>query len=303
VTPSGRQPDGAGTGAGGRLAGAALLRIIWGVAFGVAFLYSAVHIGGYYFVPDAGNLFIDTHIYFRATEAWIAGGNPWTIDYRGVPFAGIPPTLLINVPLLPLGEGVAIGVWIVANTTSIVYLIRRLQLPLWILVMLPVFEGWLAGSPDLTLAALAVGGGAWIAALVKPYSIPAILADRRWRPLALAAVIGIATLPVLPWLDFWESRSAIAEAFAIHAGRPPSAAGSPPLLALVALGLLSLGWRRGWSLATPGLLAQQPHYLVFSLDTITRSRILTLAAMMPLTHAMAVGIFVYAVVERFRARG
>ncbi len=273
-------------------------RILWGVTFGLTALVSLVYLSGFYLAPPQGNLFLDSHIYFRATEAWLGGGNPWLTSYRGISFAGIPPTLLLNVPLIPFGETFATVFWVASNTASIALLVRLLKLPLRTFLMLPVVEGWLGASPDLTLAALAIGGGAWVAVLTKPYSAPSVLGERRWRPLIVAGAIGLATIPMLPWSTFWESREAIAQTFADVAVTPQSAAGNPGLSLLVVIALASLGWRRGWSLATPGLVAQLPHYMVFSLDVLARSRMLTLAAMIPIEHIMAVAVVTHAVVGR-----
>jgi hypothetical protein len=277
----------------------ALERVVWGVVFGVALVLSAFWILGFYVEDGAQYLLVDAHVYFRATQAWLDGSNPWTTTYLGVPFAGIPPTLLLNVPFIPFGEGVAVAFWAVANTAAIVLLVRRLHLPLWVVVLQPVLEGWLSGSPDLALAGAIVVGLGWVAALTKPYSAPALIADRRWLQIGVAALVGIITIPLLPWFVLYESRAIVAESFANFAGDPVSAAGSPVLIVAVLVALVSLGWRRGWALFTPGLLAQQPHYIVFSLETVVSSRILALAMTIPITHAAAVGVIAYALVERW----
>ncbi|MFL5677024.1 MAG: hypothetical protein ACJ77X_05220 [Chloroflexota bacterium] len=279
---------------------AALERVAWRVIFGIALVLSAFWIIGFYVEDGAKYLFIDVHVYFRATQAWLDGSNPWTTTYLGVPFAGIPPTLLLNVPFIPLGEDVAVAFWAVANTAAIVLLVRRLHLPLWVVVVQPVLEGWLGGSPDLALAGAIVVGMGWLAALTKPYSAPALVADRRWLHLGVAGVVGIITIPLLPWFVLYESRAIVAESFANFAGNPVSAAGSPLLILAVIVALVSLGWRRGWALFTPGLLAQQPHYIVFSLQTVVSSRILALAMTIPIAHAAAVGVIAYAIVQRWR---
>jgi hypothetical protein len=277
-----------------------LARILWRATFGTALTLSILWIADFYVWGGPGHLFVDAHVYFRATAAWVDGGNPWTTTFHGVPFAGIPPTLLLNLPFLPFGEDVAVASWVVANTAAVAYLIRRLGLPVWVLLLQPVIEGWFAASPDLTLAGVMLLGGGWLAALTKPYAAPALIADRRWRQLAIAMALLTVSLPFLPWMEFYDSRDIIALSFERFAGYPVSAAGSPVLIAVVAVSLVSLGWRRGWSLLTPGLLAQQPHYNVFFLDTIVRSRILALAMTLPLPHAAAIGVVAYAAVERLR---
>jgi len=278
----------------------AIERVAWRVVFGIALVLSAFWIIGFYVEDGAKYLFVDAHVYFRATQAWLDGSNPWTATYLGVPFAGIPPTLLLNVVFIPFGESVAVAFWAVANTASMILLIRRLGLPLWVIVLQPVLEGWLSGSPDLALAGAIVLGAGWIAALTKPYSAPVLIADRRWLQLGAAVAVGIITIPLLPWFVLYESRAIVAESFAQFAGNPVSAAGSPVLIVAVLVALVSLGWRRGWALFTPGVLAQQPHYIVFSLETVVSSRILSLAMTIPITHVAAIGVIVYALVERWR---
>jgi hypothetical protein len=273
-------------------------RVLWRVALGVSVIVSTYWIGGFYLWPDAGNLFLDAHIYYQATAEWLNGGNPWTVAYRGVRFAGIPPTLLLNLPLVPFGERVAVVFWVVANSISIAYVIYRLRLPIWTALLLPVVEGWLAASPDLALAGLVVVGVGSVSALTKPYSVPVLAADRRWRALVVTMVAGLLTVPILPWSTFVESRDLIARSFAQFAGYPPSASGVVPLLALVGLSLLTLGWRRGLILSVPGLFAQQPHYIVFSLESVKWSRLLALSYAIPIPHAAAIGVVLFALAER-----
>jgi hypothetical protein len=275
-----------------------LLRILWPLVFGSAIAFSMFKIGGFF--GQEGNLFLDAHIYYRATAAWLDGGNPWTTSYEGVPFAGLPPTLLLNLPLVPLGESVATAFWVVANTASVVLIIRRLHLPLWTVLLFPVVEGWLGATPDIALAGLLLVGGGWFSALTKPYSGPMLLADRQWKQVGICVVAGIGTIPILPWRQFYESRELVLETFARFATHPVSASGSPLLIIAVVVALASLGWRRGWVLFTPGLLAQQGHYLVFSLEAVKWSRILAVAMTIPIQHTMAVAIIAYALVERFR---
>lgn len=147
------------------------------------------------------------------------------------------------------------------------------------------------------LAALIFVGGGALAALIKPYSIPAMLAANRWKALLLASAVGLVSAPLLPWTVFLDSRDLVAVAFQNHAV-PVSAFGSPGLMLVTAIALVWLGRSRGLSLATPGLVAQQPHYNVFSLQAIARSRILTWTLGLPIEHFSAFGIVAYAVADR-----
>ena len=271
-------------------------RTVTGLTIAV-FLVGTGGTAPFFLVPNTGNLWIDAHIYFRATEAWLAGANPWAVTFNGIPFAAPPPALLLNLPLQFLGEEHAVWVWAVANTLSVAYLLRRFRLPIWYVVFLPIAEGWLAATPDLTLAALVFLGGSWLAALVKPYSIPAILAESRLKVVLVAFGLGIVTIPLLPWSEFFASRALIQGAFEDYT-QTVSAFGDPVLMVVTAVALVSLGWERGLGLTTPGLLAQQPHYLMFSLKYIVASRWLVLFMALPLEHLAAVGIVAYAIWQR-----
>ena len=268
-----------------------------------AFAISSVPPLQHFLANGGSRLFIDARIYFRATELWIGGGNPWAAPvFDGTPFAAPPPSLLLNLPLLPLGETVAVGTWAALNTLAVGLLLYRLRLPIWWTLFLPVSEGWLSASPDLALAALALLGAGGISTLIKPYSIPALLADRRWRAVVLGLVAAVITIPLLPWGVFLDSRPAVEQAFR-EWGRPVSAFGDPLLMVLTALALVSLGWRRGLALTTPGLIAMQPHYLVFSLGTIARSPILAVPMTFAWPHVAAIGVIAYAIFEQVRTRG
>ena len=48
----------------------------------------------------------------------------------------------------------------------------------------------------------------------------------------------------------------------------------------------------------PGLFAQQPHYIVFSLESVKWSRLLVLSYAIPIPHAAAIGVVLFALAER-----
>ena len=206
--------------------------------------------------------------------------------------------LLLNVPFIPFGEGVAVAFWGVETPPRMCYGPTASSPSLG--PGSPAGPGRLAQRlPNLALAGAIVVGLGCIAALTKPYSAPALIADRRWLQLGVAALVGVITIPLLPWFLFYQSRAIVANSFATFAGNPVSAAGSPLLIVAVLVALVSLGWHRGWALLAPGVLAQQPHYIVFSLETVVSSRILALAIPSP-SRMPPVGVIAYALVERGR---
>lgn len=245
--------------------------------------------------PD--RLFGDARIYFRATEAWLAGSNPWLTGNAGVGFAAPPPALLLNLPLIPFGEHVAAIFWVAADAIAIMWLLRRLRLPIWWVLFYPIAEGFTSGSPDFVLAALALIGGGALAGLTKPYSIPALLSDHRWRAVGLAGVAGLVTIPLLPWGMFLDSGAVVEATFATQA-YPNSAWGFPLLMIAAAIALLTLGRDRALALFTPAIIAQQPHYALFSLLAILRSKMMTIGVAWPGPGAAAFGAILYALTDR-----
>jgi hypothetical protein len=278
------------------------LRLAWirlePLAMAVFFAIASRGLVGVYAArPD--RLFGDARIYFRATEAWLAGGNPWLTANAGIAFAAPPPALLLNLPLVVFGETAAVVFWVASNAIAVVWLLRRLGLPPWWLLFYPIAEGFTGGSPDLLLAALIVVGGGWLAALIKPYSIPALLSAHRWRAVVAAGAVLLVTIPILPWGTYLAS-GALTTATSAEWVRPNSAWGVAPLMAVTAVALILLGGERGLALLTPALIGLQPHYAVFSLPAISRSRLATIGIAYPGQGAAAIGVIVYALAERLR---
>lgn len=256
-------------------------------------------------IVQSESWFSDARLYFRATTAWLDGGNPWATSIHGLSFAGPPPTLLLNLPLIPFGEDVAWAFWPAAGILGIVSVLRRLRLPLWWILFPPIMEGWFAGSPDYALAGLALSGLAWIPALTKPYSTPAILAERGWRPVLIAGMLLVLTFAFLPWALFVESLPLVAATLTRYTHHL-SAWGNPFGMVLVSGSLLILGRRLGLGLAVPALWPNaQLHYAVFSMYAASRSPVLAIGLSLPIQGAAPASIIVFAgwtVIARYRAR-
>ena len=227
-------------------------------------------------------LFGDLHLYYQATVAWLAGGDPWAVSRDGVLFAGIPPTLLLNLPFVPLGENAAVAIWAAGGIVLPAFALRRLGLPLIWLAWPPFVEGWFPGSPDTALFGLTVLGFGAIAAVTKPYAAPWMVGTDRWRALAIAAIVGVVTIPLLPW-DLFIANFAAISATLSEQSRNLSAWGSLPLMILTGGALIWLG-RSGLALLTPGLWpAAQLHYASFSVEAAARSPILAMGLSVPIT--------------------
>ena len=242
----------------------------------------------------------DARVYYRATDAWIHGGDPWLAHTDlGMTFAAPPPALLLNLPLIPFGETTAMAVWPIAGLAGAIVAIRHYKLPWWWLAFPPFVEAMTAGSPDLALLGTLVLGGGALTAIAKPYAIPAMLGEARWGALLTAVAVGLVTAPLLPWGRFIAEWPQISRALTTqYLGLPLS-----PLVELVVLvALLSLG-RVGVLMATPALWPRaQMHYAMFSLGAARSSRILTVAMSFPGTAP--IGVLVVAtisLVKRFVA--
>jgi len=143
---------------------------------------------------------IDARHYQRATSEWLAGGDPWTVSEGGIPFAAGPHTLLFYVPTSWLPLEVSTAFWMILGAAASVWLVRRLTLPLWWVLFPPLTHAIWNGNPQTEMLALlvlgtALAGGA--AAALKLYAlVPLAFHPRRF---AVAAVILVVTLPLVPW--------------------------------------------------------------------------------------------------------
>ena len=259
---------------------------------GYCVLSLGVHLSHYVTYPE--RVFGDARLYWHATEAWLNGGDPWTTrSAEGVIFAGPPTTLLLNLPLIPFGPEAARVFWATTGLVGWVFVIRRLRLAPWFILFPPFIEGYLPGSPDPALAGLIVLGAGGLAVITKPYAVPAMIADRRWKAIGVGAVIGLVTLPLLPWGLFVNQAGIVQGALAAQSHNL-SAWGNPPLMAATALALVSLGPRLALELVVPALWpGAQAHYTMFSARAAATTPYLALVLSIP--GFAAFGIVVYAI--------
>lgn len=219
---------------------------------------------GYVHTPDA--LFGDARIYFRATDAWLRGEDPWASTYLGTPFAGWPPTLLLSIPFIPFGEKAAVIAWPVLDILAAAYVVRRVGLTWWWVLFPPFVAAWFPASPDLALVALVYVGGGAISALTKPYAIPAMLGVGRWVPVLAAGLCVVLSAPVLPWGTFFAHRAVIEQQLQAWSLTPTL--WGTVWMPIAVLAVISLGTRLGLLLATPVLwpVGGQLHYAAFSIE-------------------------------------
>ncbi|MBI2781916.1 MAG: hypothetical protein HYX55_09000 [Chloroflexi bacterium] len=149
--------------------------------------------------------------------------------------------------------------------------IKRLALPAYWLFFPPLFGSILLGHPEVLVLALLVAGGAisGIASVIKPYAVFALVAENRWRAVALAAAVVLVTAPFLPWVRFIQELPQIGSSLARQA-QGESTFGNPLLMLVGVLALARLGVRRGLWLATPIFWPfAQPGYRVGSVPALS----------------------------------
>ena len=241
----------------------------------------------------------DAVLYAAAASAWLAGEDPWlvTIPWAGGtvnPFAAPPTSLLPFVPFSFLPPVATAAFWVAADVVAIVLVVRRLRLPwLWCLFP-PAVDAAVLGNPEpvmLAILVLAPSRLAGLAVLVKVYAGVPLLASRRWGALALALVLGLLSLPLLPWREFFEAAPRIAAAHATQSGGGLSAWAVPILIPFAVIGLALVGPRRAGWLVVPVLWPfAQLHYATIALPRLSIAGGLLFS--LPIPGATAVGAIV-----------
>jgi hypothetical protein len=249
---------------------------------------------GYLFVaPESFG--IDATIYRAAANAWLSGGDPWSVMTHDVYFAGPPPTLLWAVFLVPLSEGVARALWIGLAAGASVWAVRRLGLPMWWILFPPLWISVLTGNPNALVLALLLARLGPLAAVAKIYSVVPLVLLRRWREVLVTALFLWATLFVLPWGMYLASFSRISDVLVDQAAG--LSAWGTVLFIPTLFAVLFLGKRGAW-LAVPALWpATQIHYATVALPACSRWVAACMAIQIPFAPVLGVSI---AVVEELR---
>ena len=245
---------------------------------------------------------IDVRLYRNAALAAFNGGNPWAIQPDGYAFAGPPPTLLFYLPTAFVPLSVATVVVMALGLAAAIYAVRALQLPMWWLLFPPLFTALIVGNADALLIGLLLvpGRAAGLAAVLKVYAVIPLVAQRRWGAIAVALVVSLASLPLLP--AFLESLETVTRVLDTQTAGL-SAWGTwflvPTVLALAILRRRGAEW-----LVVPALWPNtQDHYGAISLPAIHRDRIAAaiIGLNIPLAPAVAVVIMAVRVAWQPRA--
>jgi hypothetical protein len=148
----------------------------------------------------------DARLYQQAATAWLAGDDPWAVAEQGVTYASGPHTLLFYAPTSLLPLEVSVAFWMVVGVAASVWLVRRLELPMWWVLFPPLVHAVWNGNPQSIALALLVLGGPVAAAVgvaLKLYAAIPLLTKPR---LLVGAAIALAvTLPILPWQPYIDS--------------------------------------------------------------------------------------------------
>jgi len=152
-----------------------------------------------------GGLGTDAEIYHRATVAWLGGGSPWdaTSAWGGnvYHFSALPSAVVLMAPFALVPEQLFVPGFVALQAGAAIYVIRRLHLAWWWLLFPPVALGIVAGNPSLLLLALLLAPHdilKFLAPTLKVYAVLPLLGERRWRPIAIAALFGLASFVIAP---------------------------------------------------------------------------------------------------------
>jgi hypothetical protein len=240
-------------------------------------------------------------VYTDAARAWLTGGNPWTVGPPAVVFAGPPTMLVLFLPFVPFGIDVIRFSWIAIDVVVAIWALARLGLPRYWLFFPPLFNAITLGHPEVLVLGLLAAGGAvsGLAAAIKPYAVIPLLAEHRWRAIAVAVAAVVASAPFLPWGQFLSQAGAISGTIA-RQNVGDSTFGQPLLMVLAVGALLVLGPRRALWLAVPVLWPDaQPIYKVMTMPVLSPIVALLWAIPVPgLTLAAVVVEAILVIIDR-----
>jgi hypothetical protein len=186
----------------------------------------------------------------------------------------------------------AVGVLVVAAT---ILTIRMLRLPWWWLLFPPVVQGVLSGNVQMLLIPLILGGGGWLAALLKVYALLPLALLGKWRQLGLAILIIVVTIPLLPWGTYLTNLTVINDRLDAQTGYGMTFQQSALLLVPALVAFAAIGREKSAWLAVPALWPSQQWYYS-SLALPVRSAIVGAVIAVPVAGSGALALFVYALV-------
>jgi hypothetical protein len=251
--------------------------------------------------PEA--LGVDARHYQRATTEWLAGGNPWAVTEAGIPYAAGPHTLLFYVPTSLLPLSVSVAFWMLLGAAATVWLVRRLDVPLWWVLFPPLLHAAWNGNPQSIALALLVAGGAAtasIAVLLKTYAgIPLI---GRWRDLVIAGIVLVVTLPLVPWQLYLDQGLGVGSH--LQTAWNGSAWRLPILIPFVLVGLWALRRRGAEWYAVPAIFpATQFYYVAMATPAVVKRPLVAAALALPMVLMAPVVVLVLGGLAILEGRG
>lgn len=258
----------------------------WGV------VYAALH---------SSRLFFDARLYLMATQEWLSGGDPWSVDLAGNVFAAPPPTLLVLAPVAGLPLDVGVAVVAAAVIGAAVLTVRLLRLPWFWLLFPPLVQSVLSANVHALVLPLILVGAGPISAFLKVYALGPIIVLGRWRSLAMTSIALLVTVPILPWSQF------IARFGDINARLVMQTDDALPTVVLIAavpivlIAMRLIGRERSAWLVVPAIWPSQQYYYA-SLAIGARDRIAAAIVAWPVPGSGLLAILFIAWLEARRRR-
>jgi hypothetical protein len=259
----------------------------------------------------AGWLGTDAHLYYRASAAWLGGGNPWEVFVANqghvYHYYALPTATVALAPFTILPENIFVTAWIVLQLGAAIYAVRRLRLPWWWVAFPPLVNGILAGNPSPLLIALLVATHPMakaIAVLLKVYAVVPLIGERRWRAILIAGVLGSVTVAVAPmlWMEFLHGTGGRADTLLIESKGGYSAFGNPVLMVGAGAALLLIARHdiraAGWLAPIALWPGSQFHWSTLAMPVMT----LTLGYLLAFPgHGLPpIAVMVYAAIAEVR---
>jgi hypothetical protein len=222
---------------------------------------------------------IDLRLYLHGTSEWLAGGDPWSVHFGTMYFSAAPPSLLPMVPFALMPEAVAVPLLTGLAVVASFWTLRKLGLPLWWIAWPPLVDNLWNGNPQIFLVPLLLGSAAWLAPIVKAYAVVPLIIQFRVRTLAVTAVIGLVTLPILPWATFFQHVWTTSTLLSEQSQGGMSAWIFPVLVPFTVIALIAMGRQRASWWAVPALWpSTQWYYSLMAMPALTPLTAAILAA-------------------------
>lgn len=244
---------------------------------------------------------IDTRHYQRAATAWLSGGDPWQTYEMGVRYASGPHTLLFYAPTSVVPFDLAVTVWMLAGAAAAVWVVRRLDVPVWWVAFPPLMHAIWNGNPQTIMLALLLVGhplASAAAAGLKLYAMVQLLF--RPRHFVVAGAFLAVTLLILPWQQYIQNGGGVQDH--LNDAWNGSAARFPLLLIPTAAALWLLRARGGEWWSIPAVWpATQFYYVATVLPAVAKRPVLAALTAIPIP-LMVPGIVIALAIRELRER-